>query len=68
MAIKSNSGFGWDEVNRVPTAPESVWETYRKAHREAERFRKRTLLHYDMLHELCASVPNGPGRPGRGKA
>ena len=39
MAIKCNSGFGWDEVNRVPTAPESVWETYMKAHPEAEKFR-----------------------------
>lgn len=56
MAIKSNSGFGWDEVNRVPTAPESVWETYMKAHPEAEKFRKRSLLHYDLLHELCANI------------
>ena len=56
MAIKSNSGFEWDEVNRIPTARESVWETYMKAHPEAEKFRKRSLLHYDLLHELCANI------------
>ena len=44
MGIKNNSGFGWDEVHQVPTAPEGVWETYMKEHPEAEKFRKRVTI------------------------
>ena len=56
VAIKNNSGFGWDNLQSVPTAPEGVWAAYIKAHPEAEKFRKRSLLHYDILHELCANI------------
>ena len=28
QAIKENSGFGWDEVRKVSTAPEEVWSAY----------------------------------------
>lgn len=27
-----------------------------KAHPEAEKFRKRSLVHYDILHELCTNI------------
>ncbi|RPB04296.1 hypothetical protein L873DRAFT_1667700 [Choiromyces venosus 120613-1] len=37
-AIKNNSGFGWDNIQGVPTAPDSVWDAYLKAHPEAEKF------------------------------
>lgn len=56
MAIKNNSVFGWDEVHIVPTVLESVWKAYMKTHPEAEKFRKRSLVHYDKLHELCTNI------------
>jgi len=55
ITIKNNSGFGWDSEKGVPTAPESVWDTYIKVHPEAERFRHRGLVHYAILDELCAN-------------
>lgn len=55
ITIKNNSGFGWDSEKGVPTAPESVWDAYIKAHPEAERFRNRGLVHYPVLDELCAN-------------
>lgn len=56
LAIKNNSGFGWDDLQSMPTAPDSVWAAYVQAHPEAEKFRKRSQLHYDILHELCANI------------
>ena len=56
VAIKNNSGFGSDNLQSVPTAPESVWAAYIKGHPEAEKFPKRSVLHYDILHELCANI------------
>jgi len=55
-AIKNNSGFGWDDQRGIPTAPESVWSAYLTVHPEAERFRGRALIHYSILHELCANL------------
>jgi len=55
ITIKNNSGFGWDSEKGVPTAPESVWDAYIKAHPEGERFRHRGLVHYAVLDELCAN-------------
>ena len=55
ITIKNNSGFGWDSEKGVPTAPESVWDAYIKAHPEAERFRHHGLVHYAVLDELCAN-------------
>jgi len=55
-AIKNNSGFGWDDQRGIPTAPESVWSAYLTAHPEAKRFRGRALIHYSILHELCANL------------
>jgi len=55
-AIKNNSGFGWDAQRGIPTAPESLWSAYLTAHPEAKRFRGRALIHYSILHELCANL------------
>ncbi|RPA93801.1 hypothetical protein L873DRAFT_1613461, partial [Choiromyces venosus 120613-1] len=46
-ALKNNSGFGWDDYRAIPTAPNSIWDAYLKAHPEAEKFRSRVLMHYD---------------------
>lgn len=27
-AVKENSGFGWDDVQKIPTAPDEVWDEY----------------------------------------
>jgi len=54
--MKNNSGFGWENLQSVPTTPDSIWAAYVQAHPEAEKFRKRSLLHYDILHELCANI------------
>ena len=28
QAIVDQSGFGWDDVEKIPTAPDEVWEAY----------------------------------------
>ncbi|RPA97993.1 hypothetical protein L873DRAFT_1790532 [Choiromyces venosus 120613-1] len=55
-AIKNNSGFGWDDIQGVLTAPDSIWNAYLKAHPEAEKFRLWGLIYYDILHELCVNL------------
>ncbi|RPB12421.1 hypothetical protein P167DRAFT_574475 [Morchella conica CCBAS932] len=55
-ALKSNSGFGWDAENQVPTAPIDVWERYLSANPKAREFRKKTLKHYAELEELFLGV------------
>ena len=38
--LTDNSGFGWDEEKRLPTAPDEVWDEYLTAHKDAKKFRK----------------------------
>lgn len=52
--ICENSGFGWDPVRMVPTAPDRVWENYIAAHKGAKKYRTRTLPFYEQLEELFA--------------
>ena len=59
-----NSGFGWDEENKLNTAPDNVWEDYievsifchialiSKMHPKAAEYRYDALLLYDELHEI----------------
>ncbi|KAH0611588.1 uncharacterized protein H6S33_010853 [Morchella sextelata] len=55
-----NSGFGWDSEKKIPTAPNDVWDSYLKYHKEAKPFRFHTLPHYDMLYEIFSkSVATG---------
>ncbi|PWW78328.1 hypothetical protein C7212DRAFT_345150 [Tuber magnatum] len=56
--IENNSGFGWDKEKEIPTAPDSVWDSYLKAYPEAEKFRYHGLLHFAVLDELCMNVSN----------
>jgi Myb/SANT-like DNA-binding domain len=30
-ALKEQSGFGWDEVEKLPTARDNVWDAYIEA-------------------------------------
>lgn len=51
-AIKNNSGFGWDPVTNLPTAPDEVWEEYIKAHPRAKEFRTKSFPWYDNLDAI----------------
>ncbi|CAI9295227.1 unnamed protein product [Lactuca saligna] len=46
----NTSGFGYDSVNRCGTveSPE-VWDSYVKVHKGAEKWRNKSLPHYDDL-------------------
>ena len=51
-ALKSNSGFGWDETTKLPTAPDNVWNHYISIHKKAAPFRTKTLPFYEQLFEI----------------
>ena len=53
-ALINNSGFGWNDNAKLPTAPDHVWDTYLRAHKEATKFRHATLQDYEQLRELLA--------------
>jgi hypothetical protein len=53
-ALKSNSGFGWDDALKVPTAPDAVWISYLAVHKEAREFRRKSLEYFDELDEIFA--------------
>lgn len=36
-----NSGFGYDDVRKIPTAPSEVWDAYIAAHPDAENLGKK---------------------------
>ncbi len=50
--LKDNSGFGWDSVLLIPTAPPDVWDTYLAAHPKAKPYKTQTLPHFDDLFEI----------------
>ena len=50
--IKNQSGFGWDDVAKIPTAPPEVWKRYIDAHPKAAEFKDKTLIGYDDLEKL----------------
>jgi hypothetical protein len=50
QTLKDNSGYGWDDLLQVPTAPQEVWNAYIEAHPEAAQFKKKTLPFY---RDLC---------------
>lgn len=50
--LKDNSGFGWDEDLKVPTAPAEVWDAYIEKHPSAKQFRNKGLDQYELLEIL----------------
>ena len=56
MAVKANSGWGWDHERNIPTAEDDVWAAYVKAHPEAKEFRFQTLPLLDKLDELFSGT------------
>lgn len=47
-----NSGFGYDSVRNIPTAPDYVWEEYLKVHPDAAQFRTSTILFREELSQI----------------
>jgi len=45
--LKNNSGFGWDEKLKLPTAPESVWEALIAIKPEAKEFKDKPLPFFE---------------------
>jgi hypothetical protein len=54
--LKSNSGFGWDDTSKLPTASNEVWNAYLIAHPTARSFRNVGLDNADLLDELFSGV------------
>lgn len=52
MQLKNCSGFGWDPVAQVPTAPDDVWMGYLSHHKEAAQFRYQTIPFLDLLTRI----------------
>lgn len=51
-SLVENSGFGWNEEKRIPTAPQEVWDEYLKAHPKAAPFKNSTLENYEELDDI----------------
>jgi hypothetical protein len=51
-ALKECSGFGWDEVAKLPTAPPATWTAYLARHKDAAKFRTKTFLFFDEMQEI----------------
>jgi len=54
--LREQSGFGWDEVKHLATAPHDVWERYLASHPKAKPFRKKSFPLYDDIATLVDSV------------
>ena len=50
--IIDNSGFGWDPVAKMPTAPPDVWDRYIAKHSAAREFRTNPLPFFEELDEI----------------
>lgn len=58
--LRKQSGFGWDEDNKMPVAPEPVWDRMVEAHPETSPYRKGKLFMYDELDALfCGTMATG---------
>jgi len=49
--LRGNSGFGWDNKNNVPTAPDNVWEDYLVHTPLASKFRNKGS--WDFFEDLA---------------
>jgi hypothetical protein len=53
IAAKNSSRFGWDFENKIPTAPDYVWDEYVAKNPKAKPYRYKSLPFVDDLDELC---------------
>lgn len=51
--LRQLSGFGWDPVNHLVEADDSVWDPYLVSHPKAKEFRNKSFPLYDKLAQLC---------------
>ena len=59
-ALKENSGLGWNDELKIPTAPSSVWDDYIAAHPVAKVYIYTTLSNFEELETLfCGRVATG---------
>ena len=59
IELKNQSGFGWDQEQQVPTAPDAVWEPYILKHPKAAVYRTKTLENYEELGYIYGSMFTG---------
>ena len=58
--MKENSGFGWNDELKIPTAPSSVWDDYIAAHPVENLYRYTTLSDFEERETLfCGRVATG---------
>ncbi|KAH9103188.1 hypothetical protein LEN26_015350, partial [Aphanomyces euteiches] len=50
--LRENSGFGWDDVLGVPTAPDSVWSCVIKTNKNYKKFRSCPFPQYNDMAKL----------------
>jgi len=58
--VKENSGFGWDDAEQQPLAPESVWDAFLKSHPKAKEFRNKGFPLFQLMEDfLIRTVATG---------
>jgi Myb/SANT-like DNA-binding domain len=58
--LRNLSGFGWDEEKSRVTAEPDVWNAFLENRPAAAKYRTKSFLYYDKMHELCADrMPMG---------
>ncbi|KAK0727288.1 hypothetical protein B0T26DRAFT_671971 [Lasiosphaeria miniovina] len=52
MILVENSGFGWDPVTCLHTAPDAVWDTLIKENKDLFQFRYKTLPYLELMEQV----------------
>jgi hypothetical protein len=55
------SGWGWDERDKMATAPPAVWDSYLLQHKDAKEFRYKGFILYDLCFD-CFGSSTADGR------
>ncbi|OQR85887.1 hypothetical protein ACHHYP_11216, partial [Achlya hypogyna] len=55
-ALRTSSGFGWDAVSGLPTAPDEVWTAYLANNPKSAPFRVKPFPLYDQLHAIYSGA------------
>jgi Myb/SANT-like DNA-binding domain len=59
IEVKNQSGFGWDQEQQVPTAPDAVWDAYILKHPKAAVYHTKTFENYEELEYIYGSTFTG---------